>query len=130
MPDPGASFSRPSMLSFKADDYSCTFRVSWHELEGSGFFIRGLDIGHVLSLKINFIVSVGCNLVLILLAMITFFVPRRFLSEGTFPVAYRQWFFPFCAPDLSPCRGDFWHFSMELFCACRFDSMHDYVQTL
>ncbi|KAF7827482.1 uncharacterized protein G2W53_018646 [Senna tora] len=54
----GASSSRPSVVSFDVDDYSRTFHFSGHESEGSGFFIRGPGMGHVLSLEINFIVSV------------------------------------------------------------------------
>ncbi|KAF7807479.1 uncharacterized protein G2W53_039640 [Senna tora] len=55
---PGASSSRPSVVSFDANDYSHTFCFSGLELEGSGFFIRGPGMGHVLSLEINFIVPV------------------------------------------------------------------------
>ncbi|KAF7812474.1 uncharacterized protein G2W53_033450 [Senna tora] len=54
--DPWASSSRPSVVSFEADDCSRTFPFSGHELEGSGFFIRGPGMGNVLSLEINFIV--------------------------------------------------------------------------
>ncbi|KAF7826529.1 uncharacterized protein G2W53_017693 [Senna tora] len=128
--DPGASSSQPFVVPFEADDFSRTFRFSGHELEESGFFIRGSRMGYVLSLEINFIVLVEVQPDLDPASYDYVLHAQMFPVGGDvsrrIPAACSSPFVPLFRPLVAGTFGVL----IWSFCASRFDSMHDFVQTL